>query len=738
MDGHNHVPERLIVVSNRLPVTVKRAGGGFEYTPSVGGLATTLNALREDMEMIWIGTPGINVGSAEEFQRIETDLRERFDSVPLQLSAEQFDKYYLGFSNGCIWPLFHYFPQFAHYDHEEWETYRDVNARFCEKVLEHAGPNDTIWVHDYHLMLLPAMIREELPDAIIGYFLHIPFPSYEIFRTLPWREEILRGLIGSDLVGFHSYGYARHFLSSLLRILGLDQDFGRVNLGDRTIRVDTFPLGVDVERFASARELPEVQDELENLREQVAGKKVILSVDRLDFTKGILERMEAFERFLATHPEWLGKVSLITLLVPSRTQVPEYQQLKKQVDETIGRINGEFGLPGWTPITYLYRFLPFEKLAPLYLLADVALVTPLRDGMNLVAKEYIAARTDDTGVLILSETAGAAAEMGEAIIVNPHDEEMIVEALEQALNLSLEDQVERNRVMRARLKRYDTNRWAADFITQMEALRDIRRSNLPRRLRDDLRQSLLDAYREADRRLLLLDYDGTLVKFAPTPEGARPDAELIEILSELEQPENNQVVVISGRDAETLEGWLGQAGIDLVAEHGARFRKDGGGGWKEAEEITVGNWKEELRPVFDVFVDRTPGALLEEKGHALVWHYRRAEPGLGLQRAAELTETLEGYVANTSLHILQGHKVVEVKPSMVSKGRAAQPWLHEKPEYDFILAIGDDVTDEALFEALPEDGWSVKVGIPERSKARFFVSDSAEVRRLLKDLQDTD
>jgi trehalose 6-phosphate synthase/phosphatase len=686
------------------------------------------------MEMVWIGTPGINVESAEEFKQIESDLREQFDSVPLSLPAEQFDKYYLGFSNGCIWPLFHYFPQFAHYDHEEWETYQQVNQRFCEKVLEHANPNDTIWVHDYHLMLLPAMLRKSLPDAIIGYFLHIPFPSYEIFRILPWRDEILRGLLGSDLIGFHSYGYARHFLSSLLRILGMDQDFGRVNLGDRTVRVDTFPLGVDVDRFAGAHLIPEVQDELEDLREQVEGKKVILSVDRLDFTKGILQRMLAFERFLKTHEEWLGKVSLITLLVPSRTQVPEYKQLKKQVDETIGRINGEFGLPGWTPITYLYRFLPFERLASLYLLADVALVTPLRDGMNLVAKEYIAARTDDSGVLILSETAGAAAEMGEAIIVNPHDEEMIVEAIEHALTMPLEEQVQRNQVMRARLKRYDTRRWAADFINQMESLREIRRSNQPRRLRDELRQSLIDAFHDAKRRLLLLDYDGTLVRFASTPEAARPDDELISILNELQETPQNHVVVISGRDADTLERWLGTTGIDLVAEHGARYRKNSQGRWNEAEEITVGNWKDELRPVFDVFVDRTPGALLEEKSHALVWHYRRAEPGLGSQRAAELTETLEGYVANTSLHILQGHKVVEVKPSMVSKGRAAQPWLHEKPAYDFVFAVGDDITDEALFEALPDDGWSVKVGIPERSSAHFFVSDVREVRQLLKDL----
>ncbi len=730
--------ERLIVVSNRLPVTVKAGGDGFSYSPSVGGLATSLNALRSDIEMLWLGTPGLDIKGSEERVSVKKELRDKFDSVPVLLEAETFEAYYNGFSNGSLWPLFHYFPQYAHYDRAEWDAYQSINRAFSEAVLEVAKPTDSIWVHDYHLMLLPDLLRKALPDATIGYFLHIPFPSYEIFRMLPWREEILRGVTGADLIGFHTFGYARHFLSSLLRIVGLEQEFGWVTRGDRRIKVDTFPLGVDVQRFEDAGTTEVVQTEIEDLRQQVGDQKVILSVDRLDFTKGILERLRAFESFLQKYGGWQGKVQLISLLVPSRTRVPEYQSLKRQVDELIGKINGEFGQPGWTPITYLYRSVPFEQLIALYRIADIALVTPLRDGMNLVAKEYLASRADGSGVLILSETAGAAEELGEAIIVNPHDEEQMVEGLHQALNMPLDQQRERNLAMRNRLARYDMARWARDFIQELKSLREARSRRLPRRLVGDALEALLESYQTASRRLFLLDYDGTLVPFALTPEGAQPDDELIELLQGLARDKKNTVVAISGRDANTLESWLGQVGIDLVAEHGAHVRLAQRGTWENTVQGVEEGWKDKLRPVFDVFVDRTPGSMLEEKGAALVWHYRRAEPGFGSQRAAELTEALEGYVANTSLHILQGHKVVEVKPSSVSKGRAAQPWIQAGEGYDFIFAVGDDVTDEALFEAVPEDQWSVKIGVPETSGARFFLSSPQDVRGLLHSLLDAD
>ncbi len=397
---------RLLIVSNRLPVSIERSEAGFEYQPSVGGLATSLNSLRRDRDMLWLGWPGIATDSKEEQIEIEARLQDDFGSLPIFLPPDHFKRYYTGFSNGTLWPLFHYFTQYAHYEKEDWASYRRVNRLFCEKVREIKQPGDTLWIHDYHLLLLPGMIREVMPEVAIGFFLHIPFPSSEILRMLPWREEILEGMLGADLIGFHSFGYARHFFSSLLRLKGLEQEFGRVVVDGRPVWADTFPLGVDVERFESALERPTVREQLEELRRQADGRRVILSVDRLDFTKGILERLLAFDTFLNDFPEWQGKVSLISLSVPSRTQVPEYIALKRQVDELVGRINGRYGRPGWVPIWYLYRSLPFDELVAFYLHADVALVTPLRDGMNLVAKEYLASRPDATGVLILSETAG--------------------------------------------------------------------------------------------------------------------------------------------------------------------------------------------------------------------------------------------------------------------------------------------------------------------------------------------
>ena len=728
--------QRLVIVSNRLPVSVERGPEGFDFRPSIGGLATSLSTLREEREMVWVGWPGIELEKEAERQDIRTRLRQESGCVPLFIPPELFERFYDGFSNSTIWPLFHYFPQHAHFDQKTWKAYQKVNKLFLEKLLEVVQSEDWIWVHDYHLMLLPAMIREALPQAVVGFFLHIPFPSYELFRMIPWREELLYGLLGADLIGFHSFGYARHFLSSLLRVLGLEQEFGQVIHEGRPVKVDTFPLGVDVERFSQATQVPEVITELEDLRRNTAGRKVVLSVDRLDFTKGILERLRAFEGFLDQYPTWRGQVSLISLLVPSRTKVAQYRKMKRQVDELVGRINGRFGTPGWTPIWYLYRSLPFEKLVPLYQLADVALVTPIRDGMNLVAKEYLASHPDGRGVLVLSETAGSAEELGEALVVNPMDQQAIIQAMHAALTMPLQEQRDRNQPMLLRLRRYDTARWAEDFLEQMEQAKEERTRHAPTRLWSKQWERLVQDFRTSERRLLLLDYDGTLIPFVAIPEEARPDEDLLRTLTTLSQQENTTVVIISGRGVDILEDWLADTGVQLVAEHGARMRIAEQGQWKLMGGEGSHEWMEQLRPVFEVFVDRTPGSRLETKGAALVWHYRAADPGLGSLRAKELADTLEGYVANTPLHILQGSKTVEVKQSSVSKGKATQAWIERLPSCDFLLAVGDDVTDEDMFQVLPSNAWSIKVGFAKHSNARFYLGNPFEVRRLLAALAD--
>ena len=730
--GSNGHTGRLYIVSNRLPVSVEREAEGFSYHPSVGGLATSLTALKWSSEMIWLGWPGVNALSPAEAQQVERTLTEEYGCLPLFPPEELFELFYTGFSNGCIWPLFHYFPQYAHYDWEEWEAYRAINQIFADRLVDLLRPEDSVWVHDYHLLLVPAMVRRALPEANIGFFLHIPFPSYEVFRMLPWREELLKGMIGADLIGFHSFSYARHFLSSLLRILGLEQEFGRVIYEERPVNVETFPLGIDVDRFVSAHQLPGVQAELSDLRRQTGGRKVVLSVDRLDFTKGIVQRLLAFEAFLETYPEWQGEVSLLSLCVPSRTSVPEYQNLKRQVDELVGRINGRFGEPGWVPIWYLYRKLPFDELVSLYLLADVALVTPLRDGMNLVAKEYLAARHDGTGVLVLSETAGSAEELGEALIVNPHDSRSIVASLLQALEMPVTEQQRRNRPMISRLRRYTTRRWAEEFLNQLEAARQDRPAYRVKRLSSEKRLGLISAFSGSARRLLLLDYDGTLVGFAGQAQDAVPDDGLLSLLKKLVQQPDTRVVVISGRDHETLERWLGSTGVDMVAEHGARMRTKGG--WQLTDAGQQDQGLEQIRPLMEVYVDRTPGSYVEDKGSSLVWHFRRAEPELGSLRAKELLDTLESYLVNTPLHVMRGNKVIEVKRSNVNKGRAAARWLDHESSPDFILAIGDDVTDEDLFQVLPDDAWTIKVGRVAHTTASYYLADVGSVRRLLAEL----
>jgi trehalose 6-phosphate synthase/phosphatase len=725
----------LIVVSNRLPVQVEVKGRSIEIRPSIGGLATSLQSVQDEhsQEMLWLGWPGVDLPAGKLQGKVERQLRETHDCIPVFIPKRPFDRYYYGFANRTLWPLFHYFPQFAHYVPAEWEAYRQVNQFFCDRLLQLARPGDTIWIHDYHLLLLPTLLRKKLPDSAIGLFLHIPFPSYEIFRILPWREELLRGMLGADLLGFHTFGFARHFLSSAVRLLGLEQAFGRLNYAGHQLQVDTFPLGVDVQRFASSADLLSVRRELNKLQHEVEGRKVILSVDRLDFTKGIPERLLAFERFLERHRRLRGRVTLVALCVPSRTRVPEYQALKRQIDELVGRINGRFGKPGWTPIWYMYRALPFEKLLPLYLLADVALVTPIRDGMNLVAKEYLASHPDGSGVLVLSETAGAAEELGEALIVNPNDQAAVVRALDQALNMPLGEQLRRNRPMLARLSRYDTRRWADDFLGQLQAARKAASLDQPQQLSGRLQDQMRSAYLSAKRRLLLLDYDGTLTQLVASPDLAAPDETLRRLLASLTEDPTNTLVVISGRDPAQLQSWLGDLNLNLVAEHGGQQRLADGRDWQPMVAGLDLRWKDQLRPLFEMFVDRTPGSMLEEKSAALAWHYRRAEPELGSLRAKELSENLEGFVANTPLHVLQGHKVIEVKPSEISKGRATQRWLADRA-FDFVLAAGDDVTDEELFEALPERAWSVRLGRARHTAAHFTLPGPHELRRLLASL----
>jgi trehalose 6-phosphate synthase/phosphatase len=720
---------RLLIVSNRLPISISRKNGDLRLQRSVGGLATGVGSFYKSYESLWVGWPGINVQRKheEEKDRIVDVLRKE-QCHPVFLSPYDIKHYYDGFCNNTLWPLLHYFNLSADYDPKTWQVYQRVNEKFCDAVMEVARPDDVIWVHDYHLMLLPQMLRERLPDAEIGYFHHIPFPSFEIFRHLPWREEILSGLLGADLIGFHTYGYVRHFLSSVRRLLGYEHTFGEVRTGTRMVRTDLFPMGIDYHRFADSAGSTQVQKEIARIRQKYGKRKIILSFDRLDYTKGIPLRLEAFDALLAKKPEYRGKVSLVVVAVPSRTGVGRYQALKKRIDELVGRINGKYGTTDWIPVRYFYNFLPFETLVAFYSAADVALVTPLRDGMNLMAKEYVATRTDGTGVLILSEMAGAAEELGEAIIVNPNDQDAVIEAIETALAMPEKEQIERNRTMQRRLMRYDIEHWVGDFLTRLGDARAVQAERSEQVVTPAIRNELVSDYVAGKDRLLLLDYDGTLVPFASKPQKAVPGDATREVLEALSRAPGNEVVVISGRDRSTLDAWFGAMDIGLIAEHGV-WIKERSGEWRMPEALSD-EWKAEINPLLELYTDRTPGAFIEEKDYSLVWHYRRTEPVLGAQRAKDLKDDLLHLTSNLDVGVMEGNKVIEIKNNVVNKGRAALNWV-SRHAWDFILAIGDDRTDEDLFAAMPPEAYSVKVGLAP-SRARFNLVAQRDVLPLLR------
>ncbi|MBC7170402.1 bifunctional alpha,alpha-trehalose-phosphate synthase (UDP-forming)/trehalose-phosphatase [Candidatus Bipolaricaulota bacterium] len=713
---------RTIIVSNRLPVTANEEGVGF--VPSVGGLATGLASVHASGEGRWVGWPGI---AAEALRGKEGTVRRNLaglNCVPVFLSSRDVRDYYGGFSNRTIWPLFHYFTQHATYNRDHWAAYRRVNERFAAATAEIAEPGDTVWVQDYHLMLVPALVRARLPAVRIGFFLHIPFPSYEVFRLLPWRKEILEGLLGADLVGFHTHDYVGHFLDAVHAILGRGHAAGDVEGGERPVRAEAFPMGIDYDRFRRAAEAPAVRREVGRIRRHVGDRKVILSVDRLDYTKGVLERLEAFDLFLTENPSWRERVTLVLLLVPSRTRVEEYRDLKRRIDERVGRINGRHGSVGWVPIGYLYRSVPFERLVALYRAADVALVTPLRDGMNLVAKEYVACQVDGDGVLVLSEFAGAAQELGEALLVNPNDVPGMARAIGEALEMPRRERAERMRRMAEWVAGHTVEEWAADFLAELAARRPPDRA--PQPLGGDGVGRLDAQYAAAEARLLFLDYDGTLVPFAAIPGGAKPDRELRGLLARLAEDPRNEVVIVSGRDRDTLTAWLGDLDLALVAEHGAWVRERGGA-WR-ATVARDGAWKARVRPLLDRYVRRTPGAFVEEKSFSLAWHYRRAEPYASQLRAPELRAALRDLAAELDLHVLEGDHVLEVKAGQFHKGLAAARWWERG--WGFVLAAGDDRTDEDLFASLPRGAWTIKVG-GGPSRAAYRLPGPREVRALL-------
>lgn len=721
---------RLIIISNRLPFSLDKKGATPVLRQSSGGLVSALNSYFEQpetdrhqfSEKIWVGSADFSPQDwKQELQPVDNKLKIE----PLFIEPNLYSTYYNGFANSTLWPLFHYFPSLVEYKKIFFEAYEKVNSLFAEKLVGFIRDDDTIWIHDYQLMLLPGLLRKSMPDATVGFFLHIPFPSYEIFRLLPtkWKKSLLEGVLGADLVGFHTHDYAQHFIQSAKMLLGIDHQFNKLTYQHHMAKADLFPIGIDVKKFLDATIDPHILSLKDEIKARYEHSKIIFSVDRLDYSKGLMYRLAGFEEFLEQHPEWKEKVVFILNLVPSRDEIPTYIQRKKQIEEKVSAMNGTLSTLKWQPIIYRYNHLTFNELSALYQAADVALITPLRDGMNLVAKEFVASCAKHDGVLVLSEFTGAASELNEAVLVNPTDSQEMANSIVYALTMHPDEQKRRMALMQKRLVDYDVVRWVNDFLEQLTEIKQEQRKLSIKVLDNKTIALMVERYLAASKRTILLDYDGTLAPFTQLPSQAEPQSDLLQLLKQFTNDHKNEVAIISGRDAATLDNWLGALPLNLVGEHGA-FIKLKNGSWEQQSTI-LPEWKDQIRPILQLFVTRCAGSFVEEKRNTLVWHYRSTHPDLGFIRSRELLNNLLQLTANSSLQVIDGNKVLEVRLTGFDKGVTALKLINNsKP--DFILCLGDDTTDEDMFRVLDKKAFTIKIGLAATA-AQYSIRSQREV-----------
>jgi len=688
---------RLVVLSNRLPFSVRQGPEGPQLERSSGGLVAALEPAMARRGGTWIGWSG---AAGRLGERLPAPAG--YELAPLNLSAQEVRLYYHGFSNRTLWPLLHSFPTRMELDRRDWLAYESVNERFAERAAEVADGAALIWIHDYQLMRCAAHLRRLRPEARTAFFLHVPFPAYDLFRILPWDREILRGMLACDRIGFHSAGYAANFLDCAERLLGLrvDRQTGQIEHGERTVSVGAFPLGIDYGLFERrAREAP---------RPEAPSGRIVLGVDRLDYTKGIPERIASFVRLLELHPEHQGRVVLLQIAEPSRGEVPEYQRLKREVDELVGSANGRFGSATWTPIRYVNRSVAPEDLAALYRDADVGLVTPLRDGMNLVAKEYVASQVGEPGVLVLSRLAGAAETMREALQVNPYNTDAVAESLHQALVMDLAERTARMRALQQRERRNDVHAWLDAVLRAALAdarIRPVEGADVQVWLGGEL----------ADRPLaLFLDYDGTLAPIVAHPGRARLGDGMRAALAACAARADTEVAIVSGRALADVRDRIEIPGLSYAGNHGLEIEGPGLEPFAHPDLPHFARRSRELaqalREIGEV------GAWVEEKGASLTLHYRQADPA----RQAALAERARAIVREAGFQARDALCAVEARPPIGwDKGRAVLHLLRARhgpawSERMRVVYVGDDETDEDAFRVLLGLGVTFRVGRAER------------------------
>ncbi|XP_068642840.1 probable alpha,alpha-trehalose-phosphate synthase [UDP-forming] 7 [Aristolochia californica] len=780
------IQDRIIIVANQLPVKAKRRpdNKGWCFSWDEDSLLLQLkDGLPEDMEVIYVGSLRVDVDPLEQDDVYQT-LLERFKCVPAFLPPDILSKFYHGFCKMHLWPLFHYMLPFSadhggRFDRSLWEAYVAANKIFSQRVIEVINPEDDyVWIHDYHLMVLPTFLRRRFNRLRMGFFLHSPFPSSEIYRTLPVREEILKALLNSDLIGFHTFDYARHFLSCCSRMLGLEYQSKRGYIGleyyGRTVGIKIMPVGIHMGQLESVLSLADKEWRVEELRQQFEGKTVLLGVDDMDIFKGINLKLLAMEQMLTLHPKWQGRAVLVQIANPARGRGRDLEEIQAEIEASCKRINEEFGQPGYEPVVFIDRPVSISERIAFYTIAECAVVTAVRDGMNLTPYEYIVCRqgTNQTesssdlsvhkkSMLVVSEFIGCSPSLSGAIRVNPWNVEATAEAMNEALSMPEAEKQLRHEKHYRFVSTHDVAYWSRSFLHDMErSCKDHFRRRcwgiglsfgfrvvaLDPNFRKLSIDAIVSAYERAKNRAILLDYDGTVIPH--TSINKTPSQEVISILNALCSDPNNVVFIVSGRGRGNLGKWFSPCEkLGIAAEHGYFVRWLRDEDWEICGQSTDFGWIQIAEPVMKLYTEATDGSSIETKESALVWHHQDADPGFGSSQAKELLDHLESVLANEPVAVKRGQHIVEVKPQAVSKGLVAEKILASMTEKgrqaDFVLCIGDDRSDEDMFEgmgALAREMLSSNPAVfactvgQKPSKAKYYLDDTVDVIRMLQSL----
>eukprot|EP00842_Homolaphlyctis_polyrhiza_P005863 jgi/Hompol1/6278/HPOL_002522-RA len=701
------------------PPTVVHVGwpgllhGGTDPVSSAGGLASPTTATPSSTGTQATASPAAS--SDVDTDALVRLLWDNHRCVPVLIDDATALNHYKGYCKGELWPMFHYIlwdNACPRVDVAFWIDYVRVNEAFANAICSVYEPGDMIWVHDYHLLLLPAILRRSLPTASIGFFLHTPFPSSEIFRCLPRRKEILVGMLGANLVGFQTYAHARHFISSCTRVLGCDASPTGVEFHGFNTLIGIFPIGIDIDRIETARKSDAVKQKVDVIRQLFPDKKIIVGRDKLDHIKGIMHKLTSFEKFLEKFPDWQNKLAS--------------PQFASKVSETVWRINGTYGSLESVPVHHYHQILDDDEYYALLTIADVALITSIRDGMNTSPHEYIVCQQERKGPLILSEFSGTAGCMNGSYLVNPWDYVGVAHAINDALLSSPEDRAIKHKQLYDHVSSQTAQFWAESFIRELRNTTIVPDQQIPTPILNV--PLVVGMYKQSQKRLLMFDYDGTLtpIRKVPNaatpppdmltamrvlgtltpirkvPNAATPPPDMLTAMRVLVNDPHNVVFVISGRDQACLDDWLGHIdGLGLSAEHGSFIKYPRGKWINLAEEIDL-TWKTKVTEIFDYFTERTQGSFVEHKHYAITWHYRLADPDFGAFQAKECQTQLEEAIqSKLPVEILLGKKNLEVRPISMNKGEIVKRLVQDRqPGCDFAYCVGDDRTDEDMFKAL--------------------------------------